>query len=74
MILAGSRRRFLRRHLPSLALLAGTAPSALLARPVLDDVERQGLLSLPRSVTDAGADLVLVDNWILRRSDLEHLR
>lgn len=74
MLLAGSRRRFLRRHLPSFALLAGTVPSALLARPLIDDPERPTALPPPRPAGDAGADLVLVDGWILRRSDLEHLR
>jgi len=74
MLLAASRRRFLRRYLPSFALLAGAAPSALLARPLIDDPEGSIALPLRRPGADDGADLVLVDGWILRRSDLEHLR
>ena len=75
MLLAGSRRRFLRRHLPSFALLAGTAaglsgpaPGALRAAALLGDGQGRPARPLP-----GPTDLVLVDNWILRRSDLEHL-
>ena len=71
MLLAGSRRRFLRQHLPSFALLAGSAPGVLLAAPTLGD--SHGRPDRPLSGPTGDADLVLVDNWILRRSDLEHL-
>ncbi len=74
MLLAASRRRFLRRYLPSFALLAGTVPGALLARPLIDDPGDPIVLPLRRPGADDAADLVLVDGWILRRSDLEHLR
>ena len=71
MFVRASRRRFLRRHLPAFALLAGTARGVLLAVPTLGDGKGGAALSMPRP--SASADLVLVDNWILRRSDLEHL-
>lgn len=79
MLLAGSRRRFLRQYLPSFALLAGTAsgltgaaPGALLAVGSLGDGQGRTVRPLPGSAADI--DLVLVDNWILRRSDLAYLR
>lgn len=78
MLMRASRRRFLRRHLPAFALLAGTATGlagtargAMLAVPTLTDGRGGAVRPLPGPA--AGADLVLVDNWILRRSDLEHL-
>jgi hypothetical protein len=70
MVPAASRRRFLRYHLPSFALLALTIPDRSTAMPLPGPGER----STAGAAVAIGDDIVLYNGWILRRSDLDHLR
>ncbi len=77
MLHLGSRRRFLQHGFGSLGLIAASSMTLLsvFVAPRTGSTDKHSAAEkVAGRLNGAESDIVMVNGWILRRSDLEHLR